>query len=167
MNKSSDKFLLIIVIGILLLVGVTFAAVLLVPQPDYRAEDAPESVLYNYLLAFEREDYERAYGYLSPKLKNYPADLEEFLKDIHSYKWAFDINAERPSSFRIVSSKTTGNIAFVEVEFSQYRGDGLFESRTDITTGNFRLARAEGVWKVTRGEYLFWYECWNDKYYCR
>lgn len=167
MAKSSDKFLLAIVIGILLLVGISFAVIVLMPEPSYQAEDTPEGVLYNYLLAFQRQDYERAYRYLSPTLENYPADLEEFLDAIHSNTWQFDINAEHPSSFNITSSKIVGESAMVDVEFSRYSGGGLFDSDLATSTTTFRLIPVDDSWQIISGGYNFWYACWNDQVNCR
>jgi len=41
-------------------------------QPAYGAEDTPEGVLYNYAVALQLHDYERAYGYLPRKTTSQP-----------------------------------------------------------------------------------------------
>jgi hypothetical protein len=73
--KSTDKFLIGIVVGIVLLVVAAFVITLARPEPTYQVEGTPESVAHNYLLALQKEDYQRAYGYLSPTLKGYPVRL--------------------------------------------------------------------------------------------
>ena len=39
-------------------------------------------MVHNYLLALQRQDYERARSYLSPTLSGYPADVEQFAADV-------------------------------------------------------------------------------------
>ena len=87
--KKTDKLLIGIVAGILLLVLVAFGVALTRPKPAYQAEDKPEGVAFNYLFALQQGDYERAYGYLSPTLKRYPQTVEKFRDQIHDYSWNF------------------------------------------------------------------------------
>lgn len=61
--KSSGKLLIDIVAGIAVLVLVAFVITLGRSQPTYQAEDTLEGVAYNYLLAIQKQDFERAYGY--------------------------------------------------------------------------------------------------------
>ena len=70
--KSTDKFLISIVIGIMLLVVVAFGIAFLRPEPTYQSEDTPEGVVHNYLMALQREEYYRAYSHLSPVIPGYP-----------------------------------------------------------------------------------------------
>lgn len=63
--KNTDKMLIAIVIGIVLLVVIALAITLTRPEPTYQAEDNPEGITHNYLLALQKKDYERAYVLLS------------------------------------------------------------------------------------------------------
>ena len=54
--KSTDKVLIAIVAGIILLIIVAFVVALAKPEPTYQAEDTPEGVAYNYLLALQRKN---------------------------------------------------------------------------------------------------------------
>jgi len=54
--KSSDRFLIVIIIGIVLLAGGAFALTLTRPEPTYRSEDTPEGVATNYLLALLKRE---------------------------------------------------------------------------------------------------------------
>jgi len=76
--KNTDKFLVGIVVGVVVLVATAFAVALLRPKPTYQLEDTPKGVAHNYLLALQQEDYKRAYGYLSPTIEGYPTSAEAF-----------------------------------------------------------------------------------------
>jgi len=104
--KSTDKFLLGIVIGIVLLVIVSFVVTLTRPEPTYRAEDLPENVAHNYLLALQKKEYQRAYGYLSQELKNYPRSAERFAENIKDFSRRFD--ADEEVTLSVESAELTG-----------------------------------------------------------
>ena len=87
--KSTDRFLIGIVIGVVVLVIAAFGVAFLGPKPAYQSDDTPEGVAHNYLLAIQREDYARAYGYLSPDLRGYPASDEQFIEDMYTGLWPF------------------------------------------------------------------------------
>jgi len=66
--KKSDKILIWIVGGIVLLVIAAFAIALVKPKPTYMADESPDGVAFNYLFAVQQGDYDRAYGYVSPSI---------------------------------------------------------------------------------------------------
>ncbi|RMF02639.1 MAG: hypothetical protein D6768_07760, partial [Chloroflexi bacterium] len=80
---KQDKFLIGILAGIVLLVVVAVVVVLSrSPGSEaYRTDNSPEAVVYNYFLAVQRKDFEKAHGYLSDDLKNKP-DLDQFIIDM-------------------------------------------------------------------------------------
>ncbi len=92
--KSTDKVLIAIVAGIVLLIVVALVVTLTRPEPIYQAEDTPEGVAHNYLLALQKEEYERAYGYLSPTLEGYPASADRFVEDVEDNSWSFRLNTD-------------------------------------------------------------------------
>ena len=57
--KNTDKFLIGIVVSIILLVVIVFAVVLTRPEPAYQTDDTASGVAHNYLLAIQREEFER------------------------------------------------------------------------------------------------------------
>ena len=77
--KGVDRFLLAIVAGIIV---IAVAAVVVVVSRGgdvtYRPDDTPDGAAFNYLLALQRGDHERAYGYVSPSIKNYPTSVGAF-----------------------------------------------------------------------------------------
>jgi len=62
---KQDRFLIVIlgVIGLLVVVALVLFFARQEPQ-TYMAEDVPEGVVHNYILALQKEDFKRAYGYL-------------------------------------------------------------------------------------------------------
>ena len=71
---KQDRFLLIILIFILLLTA-TAVGVYLFRQGEqtYLADTTPENIVRNYVLALQKQDYQRAYSYLQKKeaIKNF------------------------------------------------------------------------------------------------
>ena len=109
--NSTDKFLIGIVAGIVILVVVVFLVVLFRPEPEYREEDSPESVVHNYLLALQKDDFERALSYIATNIKHAPKDSEEFIIDVNGKcSWRFN-DLDRDTSLMVVSSDIKGNFA--------------------------------------------------------
>ena len=53
--KTTDKILIGIVAGIILLIIVALVVTLSRPEPTYQPEDTPEGIAHNYLLALQKE----------------------------------------------------------------------------------------------------------------
>jgi hypothetical protein len=161
--KNSDKILIAIVGGVLLLVAVAFVVALTRPEPTYQADDTPESVAHNYLLAFQKGDYERAYRYLSPDIENYPPDLEQFVADVQNTGYNFNLDQQNSVTLEIVGSEVTGDLATVDVrQTTFYQGD-LFNSGEWSHTFPMRLRRnsAGEAWKIHASD-SYWAYCWTD-----
>ncbi|MFQ5854248.1 MAG: hypothetical protein ACE5LU_01190 [Anaerolineae bacterium] len=158
--KGTDRFLIGIVAGVVLLVGVAFAVAFLRPEPSYRPEDTPEGVAHNYLFALQQEDYARAYGYLSPTLKGYPASVEIFTEDIHDHRWSF--RTDRDSvTLEVESARITGNRVLVSVRETRFYGRRLFDSSQYTNTFDMKLQRENGAWKIIASD-SYWLECWDE-----
>jgi hypothetical protein len=151
--KSTDKFLIGIVVGIVLLVVAAFVVTLTRPEPTYRAEDTPEGVAHNYLLALQKGDYQRAYGYLSPTLKGYPVSAERFAEDVEDSSWLFRLDTD--TTLAVESARVTGNRAVVKVRESRFHGSRLFDSDQSTTIFEIKLQLEEGGWKIGDADYYF------------
>ncbi|MGB1250217.1 MAG: hypothetical protein ACPG8W_06245, partial [Candidatus Promineifilaceae bacterium] len=88
-RHGADRWLLSIMIGTVVLVVIALAIALTRGEKTYIEETSPDGVAHNYLFALEQESYERAYGYLSPELANYPANLDDFQHDMSSSSTRF------------------------------------------------------------------------------
>lgn len=165
--KQTDKFLAAIVLGILVLIVAAVIMVVRQPAPSYKEETSAENVAHNYLLAIQQEDYARAYGYLSPSLKGYPASLIEFTDNIRRYSYRF----ARPSdsiSIEIGSSRelaSTTGVVEVEARRTFFFRAGLFGSNQYSLSFTIELQRENGPWKVRGGDFYF-LTCWTESKGC-
>lgn len=162
--KSSDRFLIAIVVGVLLLVAISIAVVLTRPEAEYKAEDSPEGVAHNYLLALQQEDYDRAYGYLSTRLPGYPVSTARFAETVEDNSWRFRLN--RDSSLAVIDTQLDGDEAAVTVRETYFYGGGLFESGQRMNTFDMDLQLERGDWRITHAYYYF-APCWEHDDGCR
>jgi len=156
--KSTDKVLMGIVVGIVLLIVVAFGVTLARPEPTYQSEDTPEGIAHNYLLALQKEEYQRAYSYLSPRIKGYPTSLEKFIKHVHNNSWRFRLNTE--TTLSVESAKTTRSNATVTVRETRFQGGDLFDSGQSSNVFNMDLHLDNGKWKIVHSDYYFAW-CWG------
>lgn len=154
-----DKFLIGIVTGIVLLVIVAVAVVLLNRPGDesYVADDTPAGVVHNYFLAVQRQEYEKAYGYLSDDLDNKP-DLDKFIRDLDTY------NRSSQASLQIGETTLGDARSQVAVSITTYRAGGLFDSNTYTDRGAAYLqATPDGSgWRLTQFPYPYWGYDWYE-----
>jgi hypothetical protein len=162
--KSTDKFLIGIVVGIVLLVVAAFVVTLTRPEPTYQAEDTPEGVAHNYLLALQKEDYQRAYGCLSPALKGYPISVEKFAEDVEDRSWLFRLDTD--TTLAVESARVTANRTVVKVRESRFSGSGLFDSSQSTTIFKMELQLEDGEWKIVDADYYFAW-CWGQSEGCK
>ena len=161
--KSKDRFLIGIVVGVLLLVIVAFIVVLRRPEPTYRADDSPEGVAHNYLLAVRQGEYERAYGYLSPTLKGYPTNAAQFANDIEQQRWLFRLDDD--VTLAIESAQINGDEAAVVIQETTFYSGGLFNSNQYTNRFNLYLIRSGNSWVIDKAD-SYWWECWQIKERC-
>jgi hypothetical protein len=162
--KTTDKVLLGIVIGIILLIVIALVVTLMQPEPTYQAEDTPEGVVHNYLLALQQEEYERAYSYLSSTIKGYPGSTEKFIEHIADNKWRFRLDTENTLS--VESIKIINNVATVKVLESSFNGGDLFNSGQNTIDFEMELHLEAGEWKIVSSPYYFAW-CWTYSDGCK
>jgi len=163
--KSTDKFLIGIVAGIILLVVVVFLVVLLRPEPEYLAEDTPEGVTHNYLLALQNGEYERALDNLSSSVKHAPKDVNEFVEDIDGCSYRFR-DLDRDTSLIVVSADIRGERAEVQIKQTVFYSGDMFDSNLIERVFEMRLKKQNGAWKLVDGD-RYWCYCWNEIGGCR
>jgi hypothetical protein len=162
--KSSDKFLIGIVVGIVALVIAAFVVTLTRPEPTYQPEDTPGGVVHNYLLALQKEDHERAHEYLSPTLDGYPASVEEFAEAVADHSWRFRLDAD--TTLAVESARVTGSRAVVKVRESRFYGGSLIGNSQSVTVFEIKLELEEGTWEITDADYYF-AKCWKNSKGCQ
>jgi hypothetical protein len=158
--KGADKYLLGIVAAIALLVGATVIVVLLRPEAQYRADDSPEAVVHNYLLALNNGDYERAYACVSAEMPGHPRDLDDFIESVEDNRWTF--GGWEDSAAEVLSSRIRGEKAYVEVQETSYSSGGLLEGRTYDHNFDMTLLKEKGEWKLLGGD-RYWDSCWGEQ----
>lgn len=150
-----DRFLVGILIGIGVLVIVALTLFFLRRgEARYSPEDTPEGIIQNYVLALQKKDFEKAYGYLSGE-KNKPefaAFREFFIASFESYNRA---------GLTFGTSSITSDSAFVTVIIQQSYGGPFNELSRNHETVD--LVRQEGIWKIRKFPYPFWGYDWYQE----
>jgi len=150
---KQDRFLTGILVGIGVLVVVALAVFFTRKDSQtYVADDTPEGVVHNYVLAVLNKDYEKAYGYLA-ELK-YKPTYEEFRRaflngEVNPQNQAVDIGA----------SDIAGDTATVELQLITNSSDPFSTGYRNQQTAD--LVKQEGAWKLTlMPQYNFWGYNW-------
>ncbi|MFZ5858600.1 MAG: hypothetical protein ACOYZ6_17365 [Chloroflexota bacterium] len=150
---KQDRFLLGILIGIGALVILALALFFVRKDEtlSYVAEDTPEGVVHNYVVAVFQRDYEKAYGYLAEK-KDKPT-LEQFREPfLQNY-----INPDN-MGVDIGEAEFSRDVAYVTV-YVQYGSSDPFSSgyRNEERAV---LVEQNGAWKIEQMPSNFWYWDW-------
>ncbi|MBN1641417.1 MAG: hypothetical protein JXA09_09285 [Anaerolineae bacterium] len=161
--KTTDRFLIGIVAAIAIVVVAALVLTRIRPEPTYRADEGPEGVAHNYLLALEKGDYARAYGYLSPTLDGYPASEGEFAATVLRERWMFRRDEE--VTLAVASHAIAGDAAAVQVHESRFSGGGLFHTSSYTSRFEIALRLEEGGWKIVESEAYF-APCWLSERGC-
>ncbi len=149
-----DRFLTAILIGIAVLIVVALAVYFTRRGTgSYVAEDTPEGVVHNYVLAVLNKDYQKAYGYLAD-LSNKPT--------YDQFRRTFAVGQLNPSSssLQIGKSAVSGNDASVEVDMISQPGDPFSSGYNNV--GTAQLMRQGGAWKISA---MPAYNLWDYSWY--
>ena len=153
---KQDRFLTGILIGI----GVLIIAALAVfftrkDSQIYIADDTPEGVVHNYVVAVLNKDYEKAYGYL--------ADLDH-KPTYDEFRGAFVTGMVNPqnSALDVGDSQITGDDAYVDVAMIYNPSDPFSTGYRDIQRAI--LVRQGGTWKLSSmPTYYLWDYSWYQE----
>jgi hypothetical protein len=146
---KQDRFLM----GILTFIGLlVIAAVVLFfvrnERPAYGPEVKPEGVLYNYAVALQLHDYQRAYGYLAEN--NNKPTYNTFYQAFLTRQLDTSTSALQIGNVQMLANGD----AWVTVTI-QYAGNGLLNngwSSSDKST----LVLQNGAWKITYLPNPYW-----------
>ena len=151
---KQDRFLTGILIGIGVLIVIALGLFFTrQDKRDYKADETPEAVTYNYVLAIVKEDYQKAYGYLAD-LDNKPT-YEQF-------RQSFFNGAVNPGTtgVDVGSADINGNEAVVELTLV-YSPNDPFSSGYQ-NTDRALLVRQSGKWKLSA---MPTYSLWDYNWY--
>ena len=161
--QRTDRFLIAIVVGAVVIVGIAIAVVVFKPEATYVADDTPEGVAHNYLLALQQEDYSMAYGYLSSRLDGYPTTVAQFTDDVKDRSWQFRTGDD--VTLKVESSDISASTATVYVLETRFYGGDLFSTGQSIDTFEMEVFREPGGWKITDSDDYF-ANCWRRERGC-
>ena len=144
-----DRFLLGILAGIALLVVIAVGLFLSRRQAqEYGAEDNPQGVIRNYILALEKGDYRRAYGYL-PEADWKPA-YDQFRTAFITKQLVTD-----SAALQIGETVETSQEAVVDLVVIRGAG-GPFGDVFRETTRGLLEKDERGDWKIANLPYPYW-----------
>jgi hypothetical protein len=153
---KQDRFLIGILVGIAVLVVVALAVFFIRRDTQtYMAEDAPEGVVHNYVLAVLNDDYEKAYGYL--------ADLEN-KPTFEQFRDAFVTGVVNPNSSAVDvgGSEISTDTASVEVAVIYNPSDPFSTGYRDVQRA--LLVKQDNAWKISAmPTYYFWDYSWYQE----
>lgn len=153
-----DRFLIGILAGIGVLIVVALAVFFIRRDGvDYGPEDTPEGVVSNYVVALQRGEYERAYGYLA-SFENKP--------DLGAFRVPFDnFQAAEVARTGLDIQETTlyadGKEALVALVVLR-GGNGPFDQGYR-ETNSATLVLEGGAWKIRSMPYPFWSYEWDPQ----
>jgi len=163
--KGTDKFLIGIVVGIVVIVIAAFALALGQPKLTFREDSMPDGVAYNYLLAIQQRDFVRAYNYLSPTMPSYPASADAFESQVYRDRYSFRLDESLTLDISAVRMYTeTADVTMRETSFAP---GGFLMGSSRSSTFMMRVARDKaGVWKISHSD-RFWRYCWDSASGCK
>lgn len=161
--KQTDRFLLAIIAGVVVLVVAALALALTRAPQGYLPDTTPGGVAHNYILALKQGDDERAYGYLSPELAGYPASVDAFAADAGRYSWQFSRDS---ATLAVGDERVTGERAVVTMNETRFYEGGLFGSNQYTTSFDITLRRQGEAWRIV-GADSYWAECWSTDEPCQ
>jgi hypothetical protein len=152
---KQDRFLMIIlgVIGFLVVVAVGLFFLRREPQ-DYGAEDSPDGVVRNYVLALQKGDYQRAYGYLQDA-KDKP-ELTTFQQSLLKNEMEISRAAVQLGKVNIA-----GDNARVDITIIHSSNDPFDRTWDENTTALLTLQ--DGEWRIISMAYPYWGWDWYVK----
>ncbi len=160
---KSDRFLLLIVSGIVLLVIASLIVSLRRPEAAYQSGTSPTDVVHNYLLALSKEDFSRALAQLDPAIDSLPEDSMAMQADIQNNQWFFRIDQDH--SLEILSQEIQGKKAQVVVQELQFYRNGLFGGSQSTSQFTVFLTLVGDRWKIS-GSGAYFADCWQSESGC-
>ena len=144
-----DRFLL----GILVFIGLLVAAALALfftrhESQTYGAEDTPEGVMRNYVLALQNRNFDRAYGYLADK-DNKP-NLDNFRQAFLNRQLDISGTAIQIGKLEMVANEQ----ALVEVTIVYAPADPFSPGSSSNMTAS--LVEQNGAWRISNMPYPYW-----------
>ena len=151
---------MIIVGGVGLLIVIALVIMFTSKASEYVDDSSPEGVAQNFLLALQKEDYTRAYSYLSRTIPDFPGTLSQFKSSIGENEYT--VKRRKAFVFSVESVEMVGSTR-AEVSFTEIRSSGSGLLSGDQSFGHFSitLLKENEQWKIKEcSNYLFFSWKW-------
>lgn len=149
---KQDKFLTGILVGVVVLVIAAVAVFLLGDgETGYLPDETPDAVVYNYVLALQTGDFERAYRYLA---EEFEGETKPGFTEFRSY-FAYDRYRNGSIGINVLAVDQQPDQAWVTVETVESRS-GLFSEVYRSTETAILVKESNGEWKLIAMPYQFW-----------
>ena len=164
MILRQDRFLLSILGGIVVLVLLSLVLFFIRQgAPAYGAEDTPQGVLQNYLVALSKNDYQRAFGYVAGPPGTTDPNQSPGLPDFTQFQQFFLVETRGQISNTGLQigevQYSAGDSATISV--TVLRTDGSLFNSVSRESQQVQLVRENGEWKMFQGPYPFWSYSWS------
>lgn len=150
---KEDRFLIAILVFIGLLVAVAVGSFFVRQDvATYVADDVPEGVVHNYILAIQKKDFQKAYSYIqqTKDTPGYETFRSSFLND-PGYRQEVTLS--------IGKVNVNGDEAIVDI-FILHGGSRPFGSSWRETQTSL-LIFEDGHWKIAHFPYPYWNWDWH------
>ena len=148
---KEDRFLIVIIIVVALLVVVSLVVFFVQnSEISYIADDTPDGVVHNYILALQQGDFGKAYGYLANK-EDKPS-YDRFQQDIVANQTGM-----RDTGIQINDVNILKDTAQVELTVIENGGGPVLSEYRHTETA--LLVEEDGDWKLLQMPYFYW--SWN------
>jgi hypothetical protein len=149
---KQDRFLIYILAAIILLTGLAII-LFFVRQGSqrYAAEDTPEGVLHNYVLALQWDDYMRAYGYLKES-ENKPG-FSDFHQALLTQSYSL-----KETAVKIGEVGEFDEQVFITLTLLHNNSDPFNSGWREQSSAI--LIQQDGVWKISNMPYPYWDWSW-------
>ena len=156
---KQDKFLTGIILGVGVLVVVALGVFFLRREEEsYMAEDTPDGVVHNYVLAIQQDDYDKAYSYLAEG-EGKPDKLAFASSFSESYR-GYPETGVQIVGYELIKMENGQEGAVVDLVIVQSPG-GLFGELYDYKDTAV-LVKQGGAWKLVQMPYAYWRWGWYE-----
>lgn len=164
MTIRQDRFLLAILAGIVVLVLLSLVLFFVRQgEPAYGAEDSPQGVLQNYIVALAKGDYQRAFRYVAGPPGTTDPNQSPGLPNFEQFQQFFLVEARGQIAN---TGLQLGEVHFLAddsaaVSVTVLRTDGSPFNSVSRESQQAQLVRDSGEWKLIQGPYPFWSYAWS------
>jgi hypothetical protein len=152
---KQDRFLLVL-LGVILALIVLALALFFTRQQslDYVADDSPQGVVHNYVIALLKKDYEKAYSYLYEDPKK---------PSLETFKTAFVSRQLDPSAVSVeIGDMQQGERQVTVNLLILHSGTDPFSSGYNEQASATLVLTKKGEWKLSSMPYPFWSWDWYN-----